>query len=240
MKTLLRLDKYLADMGLGTRSEVKQMIRKGNVYVDGAVVRDADTKVDTALSQITCDGQSVSYVHYEYYMLNKPAGMLSAARDKKAQTVVDLIDSRQRKDLFPVGRLDKDTEGLLLITNDGKLSHQLLAPKHHVPKVYYARVEGSMAEEDVELFAAGLTVDEELTALPADLVIKASGTISEVELTICEGKFHQVKRMFEAVGKQVFYLKRLSMGSLILDPALTVGAYRPLTEEELCALKESK
>ena len=170
-------------------------------------------------------------------MLYKPSGILSASRDKKAETVVDLITEKRRKDLFPVGRLDKDTEGLLLITNDGALSHRLLSPKHHVPKVYYVRVDGSITEEMAERFLRGLEVDKEFTALPAKLQIIRSGEEeSEAELTIYEGKFHQVKRMFAAEGLTVTYLKRLSMGSLKLDESLGRGGFRALTKEELAGL----
>lgn len=172
-------------------------------------------------------------------MLYKPAGVLSATRDKKASTVLDLIEDKKRKDLFPVGRLDKDTEGLLLITNDGELAHRLLSPKHHVSKVYFARVDGMITEDMVEQFAKGIEIDEEFTALPAQMkVLQAGECESEAELTIYEGKFHQVKRMFEAVGLTVTYLKRLSMGSLILDESLGKGGYRLLSEQELKDLLE--
>ena len=238
MKTVVRLDKYLADMGVGTRSAVKEKIRRGLVTVNGKAADGPEMKVDTTTDEIWCDGRAVSYVHYEYYMLHKPAGVISATEDRRVKTVVDLIDSRRRRDLFPVGRLDKDTEGLLLITNDGALCHQLLSPKKHVSKLYYARVSGCVGEADVKAFAAGLVVDEALTALPARLtVLSASESISEILLEIYEGKFHQVKRMFEAVGKEVVYLKRFTMGSLHLDPSLAPGAYRELTKAELEALR---
>ena len=176
-------------------------------------------------------------------MLNKPAGVISATNDPKQKTVLDLITDKSRKDLFPVGRLDKDTEGLLLITNDGDLAHQLLSPKKHVDKVYRARIEGQVTAEDAALFAKGLKIDDEdgaWRAMPAKLNILSSGPESEVEITIREGKFHQIKRMFEAVDKKVVYLKRLSMGSLRLDETLALGEYRELTEDEVQALKESK
>ena len=183
-------------------------------------------------------GQMVAYAEYEYYMLNKPAGVVSATEDKKDSTVLDLIDEKQRKDLFPVGRLDKDTEGLLLITNDGELAHQLLSPKKHVDKVYFARIDGKVTEEDRRRFAEGLEIGEEKLTLPAYLEILKSEEISEIRLTIREGKFHQVKRMFHAVGKEVIYLKRLQMGSLVLDPRLALGEYRELTGQELEALRD--
>ena len=232
MKKKLRLDKYLADMGVGTRSEVKIAIKRGYIKVNGEVVKAPEVKVDDH-DEVLYHDQKISYVTYEYYMLNKPAGVVSATEDRDCKTVVELIESASRKDLFPVGRLDKDTEGLLLITNDGELAHRLLSPKKKVGKVYYAKVEGRVTEEDVVAFKNGLKVDEEFTAMPAELTILKSDEISEIELMIMEGKFHQVKRMFEAVGKKVVYLKRLSMGGLVLDANLAIGAYRPLTEEEI-------
>lgn len=233
----MRLDKYLADMGVGTRSEVKVLIKKRRVQVGNEVVNDPNRKIAIGVDSVRVDGREVSYVHYEYYMLNKPAGVLSATEDKHAKTVIDLIETSKRKDLFPVGRLDKDTEGLLLITNDGGLAHSLLSPKKHVDKEYYAKVEGVVTNEDVEAFAKGLQVDEDFKAMPAKLTILSQGEFSEITLIIQEGKFHQVKRMFEAMGKKVVYLKRLSMGSLQLDESLQPGEYREVTQEELALLK---
>ncbi len=229
----LRLDKYLADMGLGTRSEVKQAVRKGRVQVNGQTVREPEYKTDTETDQVWFDGQPAAYREYEYYMLNKPAGVISASEDPRERCVVDLIESRKRKDLFPVGRLDKDTEGLLLITNDGGLAHRLLSPKKHVDKVYYARVQGRVTQEDAELFRRGVDIGEKKQTLPAELRILNAGEISEIELTIREGKFHQVKRMFHAAGKEVLYLKRLQMGPLRLDESLKPGEYRTLNTQEL-------
>ncbi len=236
MSGQIRLDKYLADMGVGTRSEVKQYIRKGRVLLNNTVVKASDIKINTNSDIVVFDGNQINYIRTEYYMLNKPAGVVSATRDKFASTVVDLIDSAN-KDLFPVGRLDKDTEGLLLITNDGDLAHKLLSPKKKVPKVYFAKVRGRVSNEDVEIFAKGITLEEEFTTLPAHLEILEEGEISFIHVTIHEGKFHQVKRMFEAVNKEVIYLKRLSMGSLVLDKDLEIGDYRPLTQEEIDLLK---
>ena len=230
---MIRLDKYLADMGIGTRTEVKKLIRQGKVKIGDAVVKVPEQKIDTATQKVFCEGQEVGYEEYEYYMLNKPAGYVSATTDAKDQTVLDLITDKKRKDLFPVGRLDKDTEGLLLITNDGDLAHRLLAPKKHVDKLYYAQVEGVVTEEDVKAFAQGVNIGEGEVTRPAVLEILKSDAVSEIYLTIQEGKFHQVKRMFEAVGKKVVYLKRLSMGTLKLDENLKLGEYRALTEEEL-------
>ena len=232
----IRLDKYLADMGCGTRSQVKREIAGGSVMVNGAPARRPEDKIDTEKDSVVFRGSPVGYVEYEYFMLNKPAGVVSATEDRKERTVLDLIDARQRKDLFPVGRLDKDTEGLLLITNDGEMAHRLLSPKKHVDKVYYARVAGRITEEHVRLFAEGVDIGDEKPALPAELTVLSSGEISEIELVIREGRFHQVKRMFQAAGGEVIYLKRLRMGSLVLDGGLEPGEYRKLTEEEVRAL----
>lgn len=224
-------------MGVGTRSEVKGYIKKGAIKVNGTIVKSPEYKVSHT-DEVFYYDKAVSYITFEYYMLNKPGGVVSATTDTSCKTVIELVKEASRKDLFPVGRLDKDTEGLLLITNDGELAHRLLSPKKKVGKVYFARVQGRVTECEVDEFAKGLYVDEELTALPAKLKVLKSDDISEVELEIMEGKFHQVKRMFEAVGMKVIYLKRLSMGRLQLDETLEVGQYRPLTKEEITLLKE--
>lgn len=230
---MIRLDKYLANMGIGTRTEVKKYVRQGKVKVDGRITKCPEAKIDVDTQEITYLDQPVSYEEFEYYMLNKPAGVISATTDKTEKTVVDLITDKKRKDLFPVGRLDKDTEGLLLITNDGELAHRLLSPKKHVDKVYYAKVSGAVTEEDIKAFAEGVSIGQGEMAKPAVLEVMVSDEISEIQLTIQEGKFHQVKRMFESVGKKVVYLKRISMGSLVLDEHLPLGAFRPLTREEV-------
>lgn len=241
----LRLDKYLADMQLGTRSEVKELIKKRRIKVNGTQILTPDFKLDTAVDLVTFDNQAVNYQEYEYYMLNKPQGVVSATRDANTSTVLDLISGKKRKDLFPVGRLDKDTEGLLLITNNGVLAHELLSPKKHVDKTYYAKVSGCMGQDIITAFAKGLQVDEKFTAMPAVLEVLTvpedsmlPDCYSEVRITIREGKFHQIKRMFEAVGSEVLYLKRLSMGTLQLDPDLKPGEYRTLTKAEITALQE--
>ena len=236
----MRLDKYLSDMGAGTRSELKKEIRKSGASVDGAVVRDPGFSV-TEDSRVVFRGEVVAYEEFVYYMLNKPAGIISASEDGREPTVVDLIDEPKRKDLFPVGRLDRDTEGLLIITNDGALSHRLLSPKHHVDKVYYVRAAGILDESHIEAFREGLVLPDGLECLPADLkILSVSPDMneSEAEITIREGKFHQVKRMFSAVGSEVLYLKRLSMGPVPLDPSLSPGEYRRLTADERAALNE--
>lgn len=233
---MIRLDKYLADMGCGTRQEVKKFIRSGQVSVDGIVVKKPETKVEQTVQEVFLNGEKVGYESFEYYMLNKPAGVISATEDQSCKTVVDLIKDKKRKDLFPVGRLDKDTEGLLLITNDGTLAHRLLSPKKHVDKCYFARICGKVTEEDVRSFEKGVNIgsqEQPEITMPGKLEIITSDDISKIRLTIQEGKFHQVKRMFQAVGKEVIYLKRLRMGTLILDENLGIGEYRPLTKEEL-------
>ena len=235
----MRLDKYLSDMGAGTRSELKKEIRKSGAVVDGTVVKDPGFSVSES-SNVIFRGSEVAYEEYVYYMLNKPAGIISASEDGREETVVDLISEPKRRDLFPVGRLDRDTEGLLLITNDGALSHRLLSPKHHVDKVYFVRVSGILTENDAGLFRDGLVLTDGLECLPADLEILSVSDddyVSEAEITIREGKFHQVKRMFASIGSEVIYLKRLSMGLISLDPGLAPGEYRRLTPEELTALE---
>ena len=230
---MIRLDKYLADMGIGTRSRIKKEIRSGQVIVNGKPICRPELKINTDQDEVLFQGEPVTYEEYEYYMLNKPAGVISAASDRQETTVVDLIKDRKRDDLFPVGRLDKDTEGLLIITNNGELAHRLLSPKKHVDKVYFAKVKGIVTEDDIECFAQGLDIGDEKPTLPAELVICSSDEISGILLTIREGRFHQVKRMFQAVGKEVVYLKRLRMGGITLDDRLKPGEYRRLTEEEV-------
>ena len=231
----IRLDKYLANMGVGSRTAVKELIRKKQVTVNEVTAVSPEQKVDTERDRIFCQGEPIGFTEFEYLMLHKPAGVVSAVTDDRDRTVIDLIDARKRKDLFPVGRLDKDTEGLLLITNDGDLAHRLLAPKKHVDKVYYAKIDGMVTEEDVKRFAEGIDIgaEEEEMTRPAKLDIMKSAEESEIRLTIHEGKFHQVKRMFLAVGKEVTYLKRERMGTLCLDENLKPGEYRLLTEEEI-------
>ena len=232
----LRLDKFLADMGLGSRTEVKELVKQRRIYINGRYANKADIKVDTETDVVEFNHQRIMYAQYEYWMLNKPAGVVSATRDDGSETVVDLVEGKSRKDLFPVGRLDKDTVGLLLITNDGQLAHRLLSPAHHVDKVYFARLDHAATEEDVAAFQAGLDIGDEDLTLPAQLEIPNAQQPNEVLVTLREGRYHQVKRMFEARDNEVVYLKRLSMGSLVLDPALAEGESRRLTAEELACL----
>ena len=237
----MRLDKLLSNMGYGSRKEVKVLLKQQVVTVDGVAVKDAAMHVDPVQQNVSVFGDRVEYVEFIYLMMNKPPGVISATEDKHDQTVIDLLDPlAQHFEPFPVGRLDKDTEGLLLLTNDGTLTHNLLSPKKHVPKWYYAKIDGVVTEADIEAFAQGVELEDGYKTKPGELVILKSGEQSEIELMIQEGKFHQVKRMFESVGKKVTYLKRLSMGPLKLDEELELGEYRELTKEELAALLNHK
>lgn len=234
----IRLDKFLTEMGKGSRSQVKEAVKRGRIQINGVTEKKPERKLDPDTDRVTFDGSEVAYQAYEYFMLNKPQGVVSATEDSLHKTVTELIPDAVRKDLFPVGRLDIDTEGLLLITNDGALAHRLLAPGKHVDKQYYARVSGTLPTDCKERMAAGLTLSDGTPTRPARLeILREQPDQNEVLLTIHEGKFHQVKRMFEAVGCQVTYLKRLSMGTLTLDEALQPGASRRLTEAELAALR---
>lgn len=238
---MMRLDKYLCETGFGTRSQVKDLLKKGQVMVNGEVVKKPELKINETTDQILCQGKKVSYQKNIYLMLHKPAGVVSATEDNREKTVLDLVKPEDRKNgLFPVGRLDKDTEGLLLLTDDGELAHRLLSPKKHVDKTYYAKIDGQVTEEHVKQFREGLDIGDEKKTLPAVLTILLSGPVSEIEVTIHEGRFHQIKRMFEAVGCKVTYLKRLSMGSLVLDETLPPEEYRPLTEAELEGLTKQR
>lgn len=299
MSRLQRLDKLLGQEGFGTRSELKKAIRKGRATVNGEVEKDPGRQISEE-DEVAFDGKTITRETYVYYMLNKPAGVITATEDGRLKTVLDLLrnpdseaemssgvetghvskkpasdllrnpDSETemtsgvetkhvsegpilRKGLFPVGRLDRDTEGLLLITDDGQLAHRLLSPARHVDKVYFAVVTGTVTNEEIRQFAGGLRVDDELTAMPADLriaegeilteemlskiLLPGTGKYTQVYITIREGKFHQIKRMFTAVGKEVLYLKRLSMGPLKLDVSLKPGQFRELTETEIAALR---
>ncbi|MGN8800136.1 pseudouridine synthase [Candidatus Merdisoma sp. HCP28S3_D10] len=233
----MRLDKYLCEAGFGTRSEVKKLLRSGVVTVNDTTATKPEAKLQDG-DRVFVSGKEVSFSRVEYWMLHKPAGYISATEDRKLATVLELLPENARSDLFPVGRLDRDTEGLLLLTNDGKLAHYLLSPKRHVDKTYYARIRGQVKPEHVQDFLEGLDIGDEKKTLPAKLRILKSGQESEIEVTIREGRYHQVKRMFEAIDCEVTYLKRLSMGSLKLDESLAPGECRLLYEKELRNLKE--
>ncbi|MBQ5152105.1 pseudouridine synthase [Macrococcoides caseolyticum] len=233
----MRLDKFLGNHGFGTRKEVKLLVKRGAVKVNDVVVKKADIKIVPENDTVTVYDEVVMYEPFVYIMLNKPAGYISSTKDYKDETVLELIEGFEHYDLHPVGRLDKDTEGLLILTNDGQFSHNVLSPRKHVNKTYFARVDGYVTDDTVELFKTGITLDDGYKAMPAELQIISAGEISEIELVIQEGKFHQVKRMFKAVDMTVIYLKRIKMGGLPLDESLTPGAYRKLTLEEINFVK---
>lgn len=251
MAEKLRIDKLLAHMGHGTRSEIKRAVKGGKVSVDGKVIKDSGLIVDPSAQTVLYEGERVIYRSVVYLMLNKPAGVVSATEDNRDRTVIDLL---KREDAllepFPVGRLDKDTVGLLLLTNDGALAHELLSPRKHVDKTYEALVSGEVGGSDVLSFATGVTLDDGYVTMPSELVVvevrksaeenpveEEDDVTSLIRLTIREGKFHQVKRMFQAVGKRVLTLKRLTMGPLSLDDSLAEGQYRELTDDEMELLK---
>ncbi|MDR6716063.1 pseudouridine synthase [Paenibacillus sp. 2003] len=243
-KQTLRLDKILSHMGVGTRSELKKMVKQGRIHVDGKAVKDSGVQVNPEVNVIEADGERIVYREMIYLMLHKPPGVVSATEDNRDKTVLDLLRKEDRVfNPFPVGRLDKDTEGLLILTNDGPLAHDLLSPRKHVPKTYEARVLGNVEDADVQRFKAGIQLDDGYETLPAELTILGreeteEGMISSISLIIHEGKFHQVKRMFQAVGKRVIYLKRVAMGELELASDLAIGSYRELTADELSLLRK--
>lgn len=234
-----RLDKILSNLGYGTRKELKGICKKGLVKVNGVVVKDSGAKVDPENDEIFINGEQVFYRKFIYLMMNKPDGVISATRDNRDETVVDLLEvDHQVFEPFPVGRLDKDTVGLLFLTNDGELNHKLISPKYKVDKVYSAKINKRVTESDIEAFKNGITLDDGYVCKEAKLeIISAEENESDVIITIQEGKFHQVKRMFEAVGKEVTYLKRIEFGTIKLDETLEEGEYRELTDDEVTILK---
>lgn len=232
MKDFQRLDKLLSNSGIGSRSDVRKIIKAGRVAVNGAAEKAADAKIEET-AEILIDGKAFIYKKHIYIMMNKPFGVLSASEDQRDETVIDLLPEHlKRRGLFPAGRLDKDTEGLLIITDDGVLAHNMLSPKKHISKTYFARIEGEVSDADIAAFKKGIVLEEGFKCLPSELTILTSGFISEIELTIYEGKFHQIKRMFLARDKRVAYLKRICMGKLKLDVTLKSGEARELTKEE--------
>lgn len=237
-KKKMRIDKYLSNMGIGSRTEVKKYIKNGFVTVRGKVIRDPGELVSSE-AEVFFEGEQVIYKEFVYWMMNKPQGVISATEDLRQSTVLELLDPRDRRDgIFPVGRLDKDTEGLLLLTNDGKLAHNMLAPKKHVEKEYYVKVEGKVSEQDIRSFEEGIRLGDDTLCKSAVLQIIKADDISQVRVIIREGKFHQIKRMFESLGKKVIYLKRLRMGELLLDERLDLGEYRELSEEEMQIIRK--
>jgi len=225
----LRLDKFLCEMNIGTRSQVKELIRKKQIKVNGQIALKPELQIDEKNDEIIYQSQKLSYSKYVYFMMNKPKGVVSATTDNVSKTVLDLMDYERKQDLFPVGRLDKDTEGLLLLTNDGELAHRLLAPKKHVEKTYLVTIQAPLRNEDIALLEKGVDIGEEKPTLPAKVKVIDD---YHMELTIHEGKFHQVKRMLQAVNNLVVELKRIQFGALTLDEKLIPGAYRELTETE--------
>lgn len=239
MRNTQRVDKVLSNFGYGTRREIKDAVKHGLVKVDGVIIKDSGMHVDPENSVIQIGDETLNYRKFIYVMMNKPGGVVSATFDNKLKTVVDILPEEFKCfELFPVGRLDIDTEGLLIMTNDGQLAHELLSPKKHVSKKYYALVEGIVTQEDAEKFKEGVVLEDGYKTLPGELTILRSADISEIELVIYEGKFHQVKRMFEAVGKKVKYLKRIEMGQIKLDEGLKLGECREMTGEEIELLKD--
>lgn len=233
----MRLDRFLSNSKVGSRKEVKTLIKEGLVEVNGITANRPDSIVYPQSDVIQVDGQKIEYREFHYIMLNKPAGVITATKDKHHNTVMDVLDDKFKSlDLFPVGRLDIDTEGLLILTNDGKLTHNILSPKKLVPKIYFAIIDGVLNKNDIELFKKGIPLSENYTTLPAKLDIIGP---DRAYITIYEGKFHQIKRMFEYVNKKIIYLKRIQMGNLKLDETLSPGESRELTESEIELLKSS-
>lgn len=234
----MRLDKFLAEQNIGTRSQVKEYIKKGFVSVNDEIIRKPEHKLQELTDTVTFQGKQVAYQKYRYYMLHKPAGVVTATKDNLDKTVIDLLPKDISGNLFPVGRLDKDTEGLLLLTNDGELSHKLLSPKKHVTKVYYVECEGQITEEKLCCLQQGVDIGDATLTLPAKArLLESTEHTFCLLLTITEGRFHQVKRMIQKIDGKVTYLKRIAMGSLVLDEALQKGAFRMLTQEEIQALR---
>ena len=238
----MRIDKCLADCGLGTRSEVKSLLKAKRITVNGKVVTNGKVQVNPETDEILFDGEKIQYEEFVYIMMNKPKGVVSATEDNLHKTVIDLIDPLYfKKGVFPVGRLDIDTHGLLLLTNDGELAHRLLSPKKHVTKIYQARVDGVMTEEDAATFERGIVLSDGTECMPARLdILSTTQDESVVQIHLKEGKFHQVKRMVKACGKTIVDLQRLTMGTLKLDDRLALGESRPLTEEELQSLMNNE
>ncbi len=235
MGKLFRLDKFLCELEIGTRSEVKMFLRRGMVTVNGITQKSPDFKINPDVDVVTYQGQELKYQEFYYYMLHKPAGVITATEDKKQETVMSLLGACHRTDLFPVGRVDKDTEGLLLITNDGELAHALLSPKKHVPKCYLVEVPERLNLGQIEVLERGVDIGDDKPTLPAQIEVLSD---THIHLTICEGRYHQVKRMLAAVGSEVLYLKRITFGALTLDEKLLKGSFRALTKEEVTLLRK--
>lgn len=233
----MRLDKFLKECNVCSRSESKQILKKGLIKVNDKVIKDASYKLDENKDVVTYNDKVIEYQEFVYIMLNKPSGVVSATTDAKDATVIDLVSEYAYKELFPFGRLDKDSVGLLILSNDGKLAHELLSPKKHVSKVYYLKVKGRLDENDVKAFKEGITLEDGYLTKEGNLEIIKSDEISECYATISEGKFHQLKRMFIALNKEVVFLKRIKFKDIVLDESLNEGEYRLLTNEEIESLK---
>ena len=233
----MRLDKFLKECNVCSRSESKQILKKGLIKINGDIVKDASYKLDENKDVVTYNDRVIEYQEFVYIMLNKPAGVISATEDSKETTVIDLVSEYAHKEVFPFGRLDKDSVGLLILSNDGKLAHELLSPKKHVSKVYYLKIKGRLDESDVEDFKNGITLEDGYVTKEGKLEIIKSDEISECLATISEGKFHQLKRMFIALDKEVVFLKRIKFKDIELDESLKEGEYRLLTKEEIDSLK---
>lgn len=232
----MRLDKYLADCGVGSRSDIKKLIRSGVVRVVGIPAPKPETRIEPDEAEVFVNGVKVEYKEFVYLMLNKPQGYLSSTRDGRQPIVLDLVpEEYAHYDLFPAGRLDIDTEGLCLLTNDGQLAHRILSPAHHIPKTYYVELEVPVEDSVIEEFSNGVDLDDGYHTMPAELKIFEDRT--SCEITITEGKFHQIKRMFQATGNKVAYLKRIKMNKLSLDESLELGEMRELSEEEVALLE---
>lgn len=234
----MRLDKFLKECNVCSRSDSKHILKKGLIKVNGEIIKDSAHKIDENKDIVTYDDKVIKYEEFVYLMLNKPAGVISATEDSRDTTVIDLVNEYRHKELFPFGRLDKDSVGLLILSNDGKLAHELLSPKKHVSKVYYLKIKGKLDETDIEAFKNGITLEDGYITKEGKLEIIKSDEISECYATISEGKFHQLKRMFISLNKEVVYLKRIKFKDIVLDESLKEGEYRPLTEEEIASLKE--
>lgn len=235
----MRLDKFLKENGICSRSEAKQILKKGLVKVNDIVIKNSDYKVDENKDIVKFDDKIIEYQEYVYLMINKPAGVICATEDYKDKTILDLVSDYKHKELFPFGRLDKDSVGLVILSNDGKLAHELLSPKKHVSKKYYLRIQGKLSNDDVKKFKEGIVLEDNYKCKEASLEIISSDNISECYVTISEGKFHQLKRMFKMLDKEVIYLKRISFGNIVLDETLKEGDYRSLSEGEVELLVNS-
>ena len=235
----MRLDKFLKECGVCTRSDSKKILKKGLISVNGVIIKDDSYKIDENKDIVKYNDEVIKYEEFVYLMINKPAGVISATEDSKDKTILDLVSEYKHKELFPFGRLDKDSVGLIILSNDGKLGHELLSPKHHVDKKYYLKIDGKLDENDVISFNDGITLEDDYKCKSAKLEIIKSDDISECYVTISEGKFHQLKRMFKMVNKEVVYLKRITFGNITLDGSLKEGEYRKLSNEEIELLKQS-